>query len=49
MLYQIFGFGTWVKYRQALETSWRPYVDGERSLTEATASLITVLRRPEPQ
>jgi len=49
MLYEIFGRGTWVKYRQALETSWHPYVDGERSLAEAAGSLIAALRRPEPQ
>ena len=49
MLYEIFDRGTWQEYRQALESDWRPYVDGERSLAEASASLITTLqRRNEP-
>jgi hypothetical protein len=47
MIYEIFGRGTWVEYRQALEDSWRPYVDGKRSLTEAAESLVAALRRSE--
>jgi hypothetical protein len=47
MVYQIFDRGAWVGYRKALESAWRPYVDGERSLSEAAASLIDVLRKPE--
>lgn len=49
MLYEIFGRGSWVEYRQALESSWRPYIDGKRSLAEAAASLIAALRKPEPR
>jgi hypothetical protein len=47
MLYEIFGRGTWIEYRQALESSWRPYVDGKQSLAEAGASLIAALRKSE--
>jgi hypothetical protein len=46
MLYGIFDRGTWSGYRKALESTWRPYVDGERTLTEASASLIETLRKP---
>ena len=49
MLYEIFGRGTWVAYRPALERSWRPYVDGRQSLAEAAAGLIEALRKPEPR
>jgi hypothetical protein len=49
MLYALFDRGVWVGYRKALESSWRPYVDGERTLSEAAASLIEALREPKPQ
>jgi len=44
MLYEIFGRGTWVEYRQALESRWLPYIDGRQSLDEAAAGLIEALR-----
>src|SRR6266705_3836243 len=44
MLYGIFDRGAWGGYRKPLESTWRPYVDGERSLSEAAASLIEALR-----
>lgn len=47
MIYEIFARGTWVEYRQAVENSWRPYIDGKRSLAEAAESLIAALRNPE--
>ena len=37
---------TWGGYRQPLETAWRPYVDGGRSLSQAAASLIAALTPP---
>lgn len=46
MVYAIFDRGTWVGYRKALESSWRPYLDGKRALSEAAASLIDALRKP---
>ncbi len=46
MVYGIFDRGTWVGYRKALESGWRPYIDGERPLSEAAASLIEALRKP---
>jgi len=44
VLYQIFDRGTWGDYRKALETAWRPYVDGKRTLSESASSLIAELR-----
>jgi len=46
MVYGIFDRGTWSKYRQPLEDTWRPYVDGKSSLSEATAHLIDAVRKP---
>jgi len=46
LVYAIFDRGTWIGYREALESAWRPYVDGERTLSEAAASLIEAVRRP---
>jgi hypothetical protein len=40
MLYAIFDRGTWGGYRKALEDTWRPYLDGERTLSEAAARLV---------
>ena len=51
MVYAIFDRGAWVGYRKALESTWRPYIDGEQTLSEAAASLIEALRRqgqPQP-
>jgi hypothetical protein len=48
MVYGIFDRGGWVEYRKALESTWRPYVYGERTLPEAAARLIEALRKPEP-
>ena len=45
MLYEIFERG-WSGYRKPLETAWRPYVDGKRTLSEAAASLIEALKPP---
>lgn len=45
MLYEIFDRG-WGGYRKPLETAWRPYVDGGRTLSEAAASLIEALTPP---
>ena len=47
IVYEIFERGTWDEYRQALESTWKPYLEGKRDLSEAAASLIEVLRRPE--
>jgi hypothetical protein len=45
MLYEIFGRGSWVEYREALESHWRPYVEGKQTLAEAAAGLIAALRK----
>ena len=47
MVYEIFARGTWGDYRKALESAWRPYIDGERALPEAAACLIEALRGPD--
>lgn len=47
MLYGIFERGTWSNYRQALESAWRPYVDGKRDLSETAADLIEAIRKSE--
>lgn len=44
MVYGIFERGTWDEYREALESTWRPYLDGKRALPEAAAALIEALR-----
>jgi hypothetical protein len=48
MLYEIFDRGSWVEYRAALESAWRPYIDGKRSLAESAAALIDTLRKSPP-
>lgn len=40
-LYEIFERSRdWSRYRDAIETIWPPYMDGERTLSEAAADLI---------
>ena len=34
--------------RQALESNWRPYIDGTQSLDESAADLIAALQKSEP-
>ncbi len=46
MLYEIFGRSPWGEYKQALETAWRPYTQGERTLDEAANSMIEILSKP---
>lgn len=43
MLYQLFARGSWAEYRQALESQWRPFIDGKRSLDEAAGHLVRAL------
>lgn len=45
MLYGIYDRGTWVAYREPIETAWAPYVQGKRTLSAAAADLIDLLRR----
>lgn len=47
LVYEIFDRGTWVRYRQALDSAWLPYVHGKRSLSKAAAGLIEELRKLE--
>ena len=50
MVYAMFDRGTWGSYRSALERSWRPYLDGQRTLHEASTGLIETLKSPvKPQ
>ena len=48
MLYGIFDRGAWPGYRSALESAWKPYVDGKQSLKEASAGLIAALQKQTP-
>lgn len=45
MLYGIFDRDVWGEYRNALESTWKPYVDGTKSLDEASAALIAALQK----
>jgi uncharacterized protein (TIGR02246 family) len=47
MLYEIYDRGTWVKYREALEKNWQPYIDGKRSLSEAASDLINAVKEQQ--
>jgi len=49
MLYAMYDRGTWGNYRASLERSWRPYLDGQRTLHEASTGLIETLRNPVKQ
>ena len=40
MIYAIFDRGSWGRYRDAIESTWPAYMDGERTLSEAAADLI---------
>ncbi len=45
MVYGIFDRGgSWTGYREALETEWRPYLDGGRTLSEASGDLVRALQ-----
>ena len=46
MLYEIFArpSGDWTEYRHALETAWLPYVQGKRTLAQASANLIAAIQ-----
>jgi len=48
MLYGIYDRGTWVDYRESIESSWGPYVDGRRALADAAADLVGALRARAP-
>lgn len=48
MLYGIYKRGDWIGYRSALESNWRPYVEGKKTLNEAAAGLIDALRKAQP-
>lgn len=38
--YERFGTGAWGRHRDALETAWPAYLDGERTLGEAASDLL---------
>ncbi|HKV93057.1 MAG TPA: hypothetical protein VJW20_10970 [Candidatus Angelobacter sp.] len=50
MLYGIFDRSVWGEYRNALESTWKSYVDGTRTLDEVSSALIAALQKqPAPQ
>ena len=40
MIYEIFDRSKWGRYRDAIESTWPAYMDGDRTLSEAAADLI---------
>jgi hypothetical protein len=45
----IFARGAWVEYREPVERAWTPYLDGERTLSEAAADLTEACRKAPPE
>jgi hypothetical protein len=43
MIYEIFDRGTWVEFRDAVESSWPAYLNGERTLSEAASDLMRAI------
>lgn len=43
LLYEIFGRSSWSRFRDPLETTWPPYLDGERSLSQAATDLMVAV------
>jgi hypothetical protein len=48
IVYELFARGSWDEQRAALETEWRPYVRGERTLDAAAAQLVAAVAAPVP-
>src|SRR5260221_3944334 len=48
MVFAIFDRGAWPGYRKPIESAFRPYLDGTRTLPEAAAGLVEELRKAEP-
>jgi hypothetical protein len=48
MLEEIFGRSSWKEYRGALEKEWGPYVEGQRTLADAAAGLVSAVKPSEP-
>jgi hypothetical protein len=48
MLSGMFDRGDWASYRGPLETAWRPYVEGKKTLPEAAAALVLDLNERSP-
>jgi hypothetical protein len=44
LVYEIFARSTWNAYRKPLESEWRPYIAGERTLPESAAALVRAAR-----
>jgi CubicO group peptidase (beta-lactamase class C family) len=45
MLYAMFERPVWTEYRGALETEWKPYVEGKRDLATAAKMLVENVRK----
>ena len=46
MVQEMFEKGIWVGNRNPLDSAWLPYIDGQRSLSEAATGLIEALKAP---
>jgi hypothetical protein len=44
MIYEIFGRSPWGAHRASIETAWKPYVEGKRTLPQATAEFAAAIR-----
>ncbi len=40
MIYGIYGRSPWGRFQKAIDDTWSAYLDGERTLAEAAASLL---------
>lgn len=43
MVYEIFGRTPWGAHRASIESAWKPYVEGKRTLPQATAEFARAI------
>jgi hypothetical protein len=44
LIYEIYGRSPWGAHRGSIETAWRPYLDGKRTLAEAATVFVAAVR-----
>ncbi|HEX6315312.1 MAG TPA: hypothetical protein VFZ73_10660, partial [Gemmatimonadaceae bacterium] len=44
LIYEIFGRSPWGAHRTAIEQSWKPYLEGKRTLSQAATEFVTAVR-----
>jgi len=45
MVYGIHERGAWTEFREPIETTWLPYVEGKRDLPRAAKALLETLKK----